>query len=163
MKYQTFTSRQRRRKRQVETIQRFKNNLVQTNLKGEQIPTKDSEFFGHFYPDRINTNCSIITYQNIGQQPRFGFTFKSKETSKAFKNSKASVAMYNETGLNEKQLERYDKFNDRMRKFNPKSKSYHSHNHHLSSEASWNVPGGTAITLDENLHSHYIPNKSRSR
>ena len=104
LKYQTLTSRQRRKKRQVETIQRYKNTLVQTNLRGEQIPAKDSEFFGHSYPARIHTNCSIITYQNIGQQPRIGFNFKSRETSKAFKNSRASVAMYNETGLNEKQL-----------------------------------------------------------
>ena len=102
LKYQTFTSRQRRRRRQVETIQWQKNILVQTDLRDEQILAKDSEIFGHSYPARIHTNCSIITYQNIGHQPRLGYNFKSKETSKAFKNSIASVAMYNETSLNEK-------------------------------------------------------------
>ena len=54
------TSRQKRRKRQIET-------LVQSNLRREQIPAKDSELFVHSYPTRIITNCCIITYQNTGQ------------------------------------------------------------------------------------------------
>jgi len=49
--------RERRRKRQRDT-------LVQTNLRGQQLPSSDSEIFGHAYPTRINDNCSIITYQN---------------------------------------------------------------------------------------------------
>ena len=104
LKDQILTSRQRRRKRQVDLVERQVKNLVQSNLQGEQIPAKDSELFGHSYPTRINNNCSIITYQNTGQQPKYGFYWKAKETSRAFKNSRASVAMYTETGLNEKKV-----------------------------------------------------------
>ena len=98
LKDQILTSRQRRRKRQMDLVERQMKNLVQSNLQGEQIPAKYSELFGHSYPTRINNNCSIITYQNTGQQPKYGFNWKAKKTSRAFKNSRASVAMYTETG-----------------------------------------------------------------
>ena len=80
------------------------------------------------------------------------------ETSKAFRDSRASVAMYTETGLNQKKLDQCDRFNDGMRKFDSKSTSYHNHNQHLSNEDPWNVTGRTAITVDENLGSHQVPN-----
>ena len=83
------------------------------------------------------------------------------KTSKAFRDSRASVAMYTETGLNQKKLDKCDRFNDRMRKFNSKSTSYHNHNYHLSNENQWNVTGGTAIALDKNLGSHQVPNGNR--
>ena len=145
----------------MDLVERQVKNLVQSNLQGEQIPAKDSKLFGHSYPMGINNNYSIITYQNTDQQSQYGNIWKSREISRAFKNSRASVAIYTETGLNEKKLEMYDKFSDRMKKYNPKSKSYHNYNHHLSREESWNVPGGTAITLDENIHSHHVPDESR--
>ena len=144
----------------MDTIKRQVKNLIQSNLQGEQIPAKDSEMFGHSYPTRINNNYSIITYQNTSQQPKYGNSYKSKETLRAFKNSRSSVAMYTEIGLNEKKLEMYDKFNDKMKKYSPKSKFYHNYNHHLSREESWNVPGGTVITLDENIHLHHVLDES---
>ena len=132
--------------------------MAQCNLRGEELPVIDSECFGHHYPTRINTNCSIITYQNVGQQPKYGFHYKAKETAKSFRDSKASIAMYNETELNQTKVERCDKFNDRMKKINPRSIIYHCHNQNLPKDEVWNVPGGTVMTLDENLLSHQIHN-----
>ena len=132
--------------------------MVQCNLRGEVLPVIDSEIFGHNYPTKVNTNCSIITYQNVGQQPKYGFQYKAKETAKSFRDSKASIAMYNKTGLNQTKLERCDKFNDRMKKINPRSISYHCHNQNLPKDEVWNVPGGVAMTIDENLLSHQINN-----
>ena len=141
--------RQRRRNR-------ARSSLVQSNLWGERIASNDSESFGDIFPISIERNHIIVTYQNIGQQPQFSHFNKSEETSKAFRGSNASLAMYTETGLNQWKLQPADRFNERMRKYNPKSISYHFHNTNLGEEATWNVVGGTAITLDENLGSHKV-------
>ena len=66
--------------------------------------------------------------------------------------------MYNETRLNQRKLNKCDKFDDRIKRYSPKSKSYHNHNQHLSNEELWNVPGGTAISIDENMCSHKVRN-----
>ena len=42
--------------------------LGQRNLHGEVSSSKDSDTFGDEYPKSPEENCSIITYQNIGQQ-----------------------------------------------------------------------------------------------
>ena len=70
--------------------------LVQTDLHGDTIPEKDSEVFGHNFPVKLFDNCSIITFQNIGGLPRNLRSFKNHQMSKAFKESKASIALYAE-------------------------------------------------------------------
>ena len=88
--------RQRQRKRN-----RKRSSLVQTNLWGQQLDSFECEYFGDFYPSRVRSNSIIVTYQNIGQQPQFSWEYKSLEMSKAFRDSKTSVALYTETGLNQ--------------------------------------------------------------
>ena len=122
MKYHTLKSRQKKKKTTSRNDSAAKEYIVQT-----KIPAKDCKFFGHSDPTKINTNCSILTYQNTGQQPRYGYGWQSIETLRAFENSRASVAMYTKTSLNKKQLEWYDRFNDRMKKYIQKSKPNHSH------------------------------------
>ena len=68
--------------------------------------------------------------------------------------------MYNETGLNQWKLQPSDRFNERMRKYNPGSISYHSQNENEGANATWNLVGGTAVTLDVNLGSHKVHNGS---
>ena len=43
--------------------------LTQANLYGVAILASDSEHFGHTFPSTPGTNTTIITFQNIGQQP----------------------------------------------------------------------------------------------
>ena len=43
--------------------------LTQANLHGVAISASDSETFGHTFPSTPGTNTTIITFQNIGQQP----------------------------------------------------------------------------------------------
>ena len=78
-----------------------RRNLVQTNLLGEQMPAKDSEVFGHNYPTYPGDNSTIITFQNTGPQPASSYAHKAVQTARAFKESKASVALYAETSLND--------------------------------------------------------------
>ena len=136
---------------------RVRNNrttLGQTNLHGEILPAKDLEAFGHDFPERPNDNCSIITFQNIGQQPKSKFEYKATTTARAFKASKASIALYAELSINESKLPPYEKFSNRMKQYNPKSLSYTSSNQHQKEESPWNRVGGTAITIDEGFASH---------
>ena len=106
----------------------------QSNLFGEILSSKDSDEFGDKFPKSPAENCSIITYQNIGQQPRSAFDRKSRETSKAFKKSKASIALYAELSICEEMLPVNEKFNDRMQFFNPRSFSVVSSNQRLMNE-----------------------------
>ena len=47
-----------------------------------------------------------------------------------------------------------EKFNDRMQYYNPKSFSVISSNQRLLEETSWNLVGGTAITINEGFLAH---------
>ena len=80
--------------------------LVQSNLQGNQIPTIDSNIFGHPFPTSPNYNCYIIAFQNTSPQPKYSNHHKAIVTSKTFAISKASV--------NESKLEANEKFNDKM-------------------------------------------------
>ena len=60
---------QSRKRRQRARSRKNKNSGGQRNLQGELIAEKDSDVFGDEYPEQIAENCSIITYQNVGQQP----------------------------------------------------------------------------------------------
>lgn len=68
--------------------------------------------------------------------------------------------MYNETGLNQWKLQPSDRFNERMRKYNPGSISYHSQNENKGANPTWNLVEGNALTLDVNLGSHRVHNSS---
>ena len=126
----------------------------QTNLFGDVLSSSDSNKFGDEFPEHPNENCSIITYQNIGQQPESAYERKSRETAKAFKMSKASIALYTELLICEEKLRVNEKFNDRMQYKNPRSFSVVSSNQRLIDETPWNLVGGTAITIDEGFLAH---------
>ena len=81
----------RRRRGRVRT-RNITSVYGQRNLHGEVLTSKDSDTFGDEFPKSPETNCSIITYQNIGQQPQSRYERKAIETSKAFRMSKASIA-----------------------------------------------------------------------
>ena len=135
---------------------RNRTNLDQQDLHGETLTAKDSDVFGNNYPEIPNNNSTIITFQNIGQQPQSKYDYKSIATSKSFRASHANIALYAEISLNEKKIKVGEKFNDRMKHFNPKSFSLVSSNRHCGPDASWNVVGGTAITIDEGFVSHRV-------
>ena len=84
--------------------------FMQTTLSGEILDEKDSEVFGHNFPSKSKNNCSIITFQNIGQQSQSRDAENSRFVAKAFTASRASVALYAETCLNETKLCGHDKF-----------------------------------------------------
>ena len=106
----------------------------QTNLFGDVLSSSNSNKFGDEFPEHPNENCSIITYQNIGQQPESAYERKSRETAKAFKMSKASIALYTELSICEEKLRINEKFNDRMQYKNPRSFSVVSSNQRLIDE-----------------------------
>lgn len=108
----------------------------QKTLLGEILQEKDSEAYGHNYPQRNRPNCSLITYQNIGKQDQSYNTQRSKDVARVFKASQASVALYAETGLNESQLCGHDKFYSRMTRHAPLSYSLHSYNKHKANMGS---------------------------
>ncbi len=45
----------------------------QRNLFGDLLSLSDSNTFGDEFPESPAENCSIITYQNIGQQPELAY------------------------------------------------------------------------------------------
>ena len=127
----------------------------QTNFHGELLPEKDSKAFGDEFPEYTSDDHSIITFQNTGQQPKTIYENKGRQTSKAFRESKANLEMYAEISIDECHIAENEKFNDRMRIFNPKSLSIVSSNRTIEkSETPWNLVGGTAITLDEGFVLH---------
>ena len=145
-----------KRKRRYITRKKGKATSVigQTNLYGEILSIKDSNTFGDVYPKQPAENCSIITYQNTGQQPFYRYDKKATKTSESFRNSKASIALYAEVSICEGKLEVNHRFNDRMQQYNPRSYSVVSSNKHLKNETPWNLVGATALTIDESFASH---------
>ena len=131
-----------------------RRNLVQTNLLGEQMPAKDSDVFGHNYPISPGDNSTIITFQNTGPQPATSHAHKAIQTARAFKESKASVALYAETSLNELLIRPEHRFHSRMRRINKAAQSFNNNNRHLGPNSAWNARGGTAITIDSYMGSH---------
>ena len=123
-------------------------------MLSECVLQKDSDTFGHRYPEQPFENCSIVTFQNIGRLPKSAYGYKSVQMSRAFQKSKASTAMYAELSINDRFMNPNEKFIDRMRLKNPKSYSIISYNINMGEAATWNTVGGTAITLDCNFNSH---------
>lgn len=122
-----------------ETEQGNERRLVQTNMHGFNLSEKDSEVFGHNYPKKPFENSSIITFQNVGQLPQSMYGRKSIQMSKAFKDSKANIALYAEPSLNDRFLNPNEKFNDRMKMKSPGSFSIISCNTKLGESAKWNT------------------------
>ena len=59
----------KRRSRRGRTC-RARSDIGQTSLYGEVLTANNSDVFGHYFPKYPDKNCSIITFQNIGQQPK---------------------------------------------------------------------------------------------
>ena len=118
------------------------------------MPTKDSDVFGHNYPISPGDNSTIITFQNTGPQPASSYAHKAVQIARAFKESKASVALYAETSLNEPLIRPEHRFHSRMRRINKAAQSFSNNNRHLGPNSAWNARGGTAITIDSYMGSH---------
>ena len=137
--------------------------FTQTTLTGKILDEKDSKVFGHNFPCKNKNNCSIITFQNIGKQSQGRDSKKSRFVAKAFTASRASVALYTDTCLNETKLCDHDKFYSRMTKYAPLSYTMHSHNEIEGVDRSWEMYGGTAITMDKNGRSHKSENSGSGK
>ena len=135
---------------------RNRTNLDQQDLYGDTLVAKNSDVFGNNYSETPNNNLTIITFQNIGQQSYSKYDHKSIATSKSFRASHANIVLYAEISLNEQKIKVGEKFNNRMKDFSPNSFSLVSSNKHCGNEVSWNVIGGTAITVDERFLSHRV-------
>ena len=123
-------------------------------MTGVPLPASDSEAFGHTFPVAPNPHCSIITFQNIGPQPKSGFNGRVAHNSRSFQNSKASIALFAEHCLNEQHLDLLDTFNYRMRRADRGSFSYLVNN--INDVSAWNQTGGTGFTLNKTFKSHKI-------
>lgn len=138
---------------------RTRNNtslLGQRNLHSKVPSSKDSDAFGDEFPKSPEENCSIITYQNIGQQPQQRYDKKAINTSKAFKKSKVTVALYTELSICEEKIPPNEEFNGIMKEYSPRSMSIVSSNQNLREETSWNLVDGTAVTIDEGFLAHKV-------
>ena len=118
----------------------------------------DSEEFGDAFPSIPGTNVSLISFQNIGRQPRHFNDDKALSTSTAFAKSQVDVALYAEHGLNESKLTPGDLFNARMRGKSLCSYSYISNN--TNEDSDWRQYGGTGITMSPLFRSHHISHGS---
>ena len=134
----------------------WQSRLVQSNLAGEALSSKDSDTFGHQFPLTPNPNTTIVTFQNIGPQKNSGVNGKSTHNARAFKKSNAGVSLYAEHCLNESKLTVQDSFTYRMRRYNPHSFSYLVNNHNAVTTAPWNQTGGTGFTLNQQMTSHKL-------
>ena len=112
--------------------------LAQANLDGISISVSDSEHFGHNFPLILSTNTTIVTFQNIGQQPNEATKSKSTHTNRAFRSSNVSMALFAKYGLNEAKLQSPHLFNTRMKSVEPHSFSYITNNINEKAIASWN-------------------------
>ena len=126
--------------------------FTQTTLLGVPLDAADSESFGHNFPTKPSPNSSIITFQNIGPQPKHGFTSKARFNSRSFYKCKASIALYAEHGLNEKELDHSSLFATRMTQAHSPTYTYLANN--TSEEATWNQTGGTGLSIHHSLLSH---------
>ena len=142
----TRTARRRRSRRG--------DRLVQTSLLGDSLPAKDSETFGHSYPENPNTGCAIITFQNIGPQPRDGFTRKAFANARAFRTGNVGVSLVAEHCLSGRGLELSHTFNQRMKRVDASSFSYLVNNR--NEEAAWKQVGGTGFTLNRTFRAHKL-------
>ena len=104
------------------------NSLAQANLDWTAISASDTEHFGHNFISTPVTNTTIVTFQNIGQQPNEATKSKSTHNALAFRSSNAGVAMFAEHGLNEAKLQLPHLFNTRMKSVEPRSFSYITNN-----------------------------------
>lgn len=125
------------------------------NLHGKVLSSKYIDVFGHYFPEKNDENCSIISFQNVSQQPKSIYEHKGRQTSQAFTDSNASIAMYTELSIDEYQLPEHEKFNNRMWIFNPNSVSIISSNSTIEiSETPWNFIGGTSIIINKGFVLH---------
>ena len=77
--------------------------MDQVTLWRVNIDATDGEAFDHFYPKYPGDDCLIITFVNAGQMPKTVFREEGKKAraiAKAFKTSKASIALYAEVDIN---------------------------------------------------------------
>lgn len=130
--------------------------MDQVTLRGVNIDATDGEAFSHFYPKYPGDDCLIITFVNAGQMPKTVFREEGKKArgiAKAFKTSKASIALYVAVDINESKIPFNERFDQRMRRISPGSRSFLTNNT-VTSSNSWCNPGGTAITIDGNFWAH---------
>ena len=135
---------------------RNRTNLDQEVLHGDSLAVKDSDTFGNIYLESLNNNLTIITFQNVGQQPYWKYNYKSIETSKAFRASHANITLYAEISLNKQKLPINEKFNDPIKHFSRKSFSFVSSSKYCGTEAGRNIVGGIAITINKEFILHRV-------
>ena len=127
-------------------------HLTQTTLLGVPLREADSEAYGHNFPTTPATNCSIITFQNIGPQSRFGTTSRARFNFKSPSKCNSSVSLYAEHCLNERALDPQHLFSSRLTVANPSIYTYLSNN--TTEASSWNQTGGTGFSIHHSLLSH---------
>lgn len=133
--------------------------MDQVTLKRVNINATNGEAFGHFYQKYPSDNCSIITFVNTGQMPKTVFKEEGKKArgiAKAFKTSKASIALYAEVDINKSKIPFNERFDQRMRRISLSSRSFLVNNK-VTASNSWCNPEGIAITIDGNFRSHMTP------
>ena len=128
--------------------------LTQTTLLGVPLDASDSEAFGHPFPSKPSPNTSIVTFQNVGPQPRtYGFKFNYNPGR--FAKSNASLCLFAEHCLNESRLSPSERFAARVIAKNPHAFTYLVNNA-TSPGAAWNLTGGTGFLA----HHHFLSHKT---
>jgi len=130
------------------------SRLTQSTLQGTSLAAADSEAFGHPFPNSPATNCSIVTFQNIGPQPQFTHSSRSSRNSTAFSTSHASLSLLAEHCLNERALEPQHYFSRRLSRASSSAFSYLTNNSQESTD--WRQPGGTGFIANHTFMSHKI-------
>ena len=129
-------------------------HLTQSTLLGVPLDSSDSEFFGHSFPSSPSSNSSIITFQNIGPQPKASFSSKAIFNSKSFSKCHSSVSLFAEHCLNERALDHPSLFSTRMSTANPSTFTYITNN--TTESSPWNQTGGTGFSIHHSILSHKI-------
>ena len=126
--------------------------LTQTTLLGVPLAASDSETFGHAFPSRPATNASLITFQNIGPQPRSPGP-KFHVNPRRFSRYNVSICLLAEHCLTESRLSHFERFTTRFKVINPSSFPFLANYVHASA-APWNLTGGTGFAAHHYLLAH---------
>ena len=121
----------------------------------------DVEDFGDSYPQHCkDNNHLLVTFQNIGPQPRFFNSDKAQTNIASFCRSRPDIALFAEHDLNRSKLSEGHRFADRQILSVPSTRSYIVNNIHKKDIHSYSQWGGTAWSINEKYTSS-ICGKSR--
>ena len=122
----------------------------QQNLHNEIIEEIDCESFGNIISKTTSSSITRVAFQNVGPQPDVKFEDRAKQGAMSFARGKYDVLLFAEHGLYHSNVSAIQRWNNRMKYFSRGSFSVVEYNKAIKCD-DWKQPGGTGITINENM------------